>query len=98
MPDGLRSFDPDEAGSLLSLPDVERSAFAGLDRQLPQHRLHHFLNVEGGLVARAQPPGCAAEPPVAVFLLHQIVVRRQRARQPQHGGLVDAGPPAQFGK
>ena len=94
----LRAFHAHQAGPHIAFAHIKRGAFARGKGQLAQRGLQHVLHVKTGLVARAQPACSRAQAPVAVLALHHEARLRQRARQAQHRGLVQAAAAAQLGQ
>ncbi|KEH09391.1 hypothetical protein GY14_13380 [Delftia tsuruhatensis] len=93
---GLRPFHAHEAGAHIAFAHIEGRALAAGLRERAQRGLQHVLHIEARLVARTQPASGRAQAPVPIVPLHHEARLRQRARQPQHRGLVQRAAPAQF--
>ena len=94
----LRAFHSRNASALIAFAHVKRGTFLRLFRELAQQRLHDVVDIKTGLVTRPQPTGGRAEPPLAFFTLDHVATVGQGARQAQHGAVVQAGAPAEFGQ
>ena len=80
------------------LPGHRTTRSPGWFATASQRRLDHVVDVEPGLVSRAQPTGGGAEPPRTVFVLNHVFRRGQRAGQPKCRRLMHACSTAQFGQ